>query len=69
VPAFADSLVAPTPITVTSPALTGGALSIDAAKELVFVWTGASAGRIAFNVRQFHAAFCAQRLLPRFREV
>jgi hypothetical protein len=51
VPAFADSLVAPTPITVTSPTLTSGALSIDTAKDLMFTWTGASSGRIAFNVR------------------
>jgi hypothetical protein len=48
VPAFADSLVAPTPITVTSPALP---LSIDTSKDLVFDWTGSSAGMIAFNVR------------------
>jgi hypothetical protein len=48
VPAFADSLVAPTPITVTSPALP---LSIDTSKDLVFHWTGTSVGMVAFNVR------------------
>jgi hypothetical protein len=51
VPAFAASVLAPAPITVTSPVLPGDALSIDSSKDLVFAWTGSSVGRIAFNVR------------------
>jgi len=51
VPAFSDSVVAPTPLTIASPALSSGSLSIDTSKDLVFVWTGASVGNVSFNVR------------------
>ena len=51
VPAFSDSLVAPTLLKVTAPALPGGTLSIDTSKDLVFAWTGTSAGEISFNIR------------------
>jgi len=51
VPAFTDSLVAPTQLMVNAPAIVGGALSIDASKDLVFAWSGSSAGAISFNIR------------------
>lgn len=51
VPPFAENLVAPTPVTLTAPLLPAGALTVDAEKDLVFAWTGASAGKIAFNLR------------------
>jgi hypothetical protein len=51
VPAFSDSLVAPTPFAITSPSLAGGTLSIDASKDLVFTWSGASAGALSLNIR------------------
>lgn len=50
VPSFTDSLVAPTPLAVTAPALVGGALSIDSSRDLVFEWRGSSAGKLSFNV-------------------
>src|SRR5450432_3131308 len=50
VPAFADSVVAPTPLTVTSPALPSD-FSIDTSKDLVFDWTGSSVGALSFNLR------------------
>ena len=51
VPAFSANVVAPTPVTVTSPTLPGGAFSLDTSKDLVFDWTGSSAGMLAFNIR------------------
>jgi hypothetical protein len=49
--AFSDRLVAPGPLSVTSPALTNDALSIDTSKDLVFSWSGTSVGMLHFNVR------------------
>lgn len=54
--AFADTVVAPTPLRVTSPALPSG-LSIDTSKDLVFDWTGSSVGMVAFNVRTTTSTF------------
>lgn len=51
VPAFADRVVAPTPLTVTAPILPSGAFSFDGSADLVFVWTGSSVGNLAFNIR------------------
>ncbi|HWZ90922.1 MAG TPA: hypothetical protein VNW92_18805 [Polyangiaceae bacterium] len=51
VPAFSASLVAPAPLTVTSPALPSGGFSLDTSKDLVFEWTGTSTGLLTFNVR------------------
>ena len=50
-PAFKASLVAPTSVSVTTPALAAGALSIDTNRDLTFAWTGSSAGELSFNVR------------------
>jgi hypothetical protein len=60
VPAFAESLVAPTPITVTSPALP---LSIDTGNDLVFDWKGSSAGMVAFNIRTVSGAGASATLV------
>jgi hypothetical protein len=48
---FSDGLVAPSPLAVTLPALASAPLSIDTGKDLVFAWTGSSAGKVAFNIR------------------
>jgi hypothetical protein len=50
VPAFNATLVAPSQLTITSPALPAGVFSIDTSKELVFVWTGDSVGKVTFNI-------------------
>jgi hypothetical protein len=50
VPAFTATLVAPAQLTITSPALPVGAFAIDTSKDLVFVWTGASVGKVTFNI-------------------
>jgi hypothetical protein len=49
--AFSDRLVAPAPLVVTSPVLTSNALSVDASKDLIFGWSGSSAGMLHFNLR------------------
>jgi len=51
VPAFAASIVAPTSLVATSPVLPSGTFSIETSKDLVFTWTGSSAGGVNFNVR------------------
>ena len=48
VPAFSGSVVAPTPLTVTSPTL--GGVTVDTTKDLVFTWTGSSVGKASFYV-------------------
>jgi hypothetical protein len=50
VPAFTDTIVAPSPLVVTSPALPSRPFSIDTSKDLVFAWAGSSVGKISFNV-------------------
>ncbi len=49
VPAFAaQSLVAPGPITLTSPTSDGGTFAIDTSKDLTVSWTGGSSGDHVF---------------------
>lgn len=50
VPAFAATLLAPSQLTITSPALPAGAFAIDRTTDLVFVWTGNSVGEVSVNI-------------------